>query len=262
MSFLSSLLGQDAQHNADQAMQQSKQYGQQAASGYGNLGTQGQQQYNFWDSALPGLAGQFAGASGFGMPGSSGPQGASAYQLNPYQRQQLNSGLDAISQMRQQALQSYTAELGNHGIYDPAAAAAGHEAINLHFGGLADSHTANFMEQQRQAAQQSILQMMGFGANEAQAGAQMQGQGAGGMAGLSGAQAQLAAQEQQSANAAMGNIMQLAAFGASGGFSGLGGLFGGGGGGGDAFANSPGMAVAGSTETVNDLPNSELFGGG
>lgn len=86
MSWISSLLGLDAQHNAgqlaktsQQQQQVANQYGQQAAGIYGNLQAQGQGQTNVYNQdylSLLSKAGSFAGlGNNLLTPSNTGPTG-------------------------------------------------------------------------------------------------------------------------------------------------------------------------------------------
>lgn len=167
------------------------------------------------------------GLAGGGSTAGSTPASSDPYALSQYEQQQLNQGLDAIAQQKQMALSSYQAALGARGIYDPAASAAGQEQINLHFGGLADSHTADFMEAQRQNRQNALQWALQFARGGQDTGLQALSGAGGGLtnlaAGQQAASGQAFNQSQQITaqnNATLGTLLQLAAYLGSGGLGG------------------------------------------
>jgi hypothetical protein len=229
MSFLSSVLGLDASHNAgvaqneaDQAQTAATGYQQQASGLYNGLSTQGQQlegqgqsQYSQYSNLINSLLPQYEGAAG--INGANNPGGAAApggtaqptnsFALNPDEQQQLNSQIDVINQQHQAAQQANNGAQAQRGFVDPSATQAQNQIIAEHFNQAVNDHTANFMQTARTNRISNIMNLLGFGAGEQGAGAGQQeagmgveGAAAGGVAGLAGQAEAMSANQATNAN--------------------------------------------------------------
>lgn len=249
MSFLSSLLGQDASHNAGVAQDEANQaqteatgYRTQAAGLYNGLTSEGQQlegqgttQYNQYNNLVSSLLPQYEGAAGINganNPGGTATPGGTAapnngFALTPDEQQQLNSQIDVINQQHQTAQQAYQGAAAQRGFVDPSATLAQNEIIAQHFNQAVNDHTAQFMNTAQQNRLTNLQNLMGFGASQAgagtgqqEAGIGVQGGAAAGVAGLGGQAMENSAQQSANAanlnkesNSALGNFASLATYG-------------------------------------------------
>ena len=233
MSWLTSILGMDAQHNAgklgDQAAKQEQEalaYRKQAAGGYQNVQQQGtdaaslglnlvqngQQDRNTFENALPGLIQSFGATAGLNNPTtySNGATTYDPYALTPAEQTQLNGHVDQITSGLNAALAHYKADMARRGITNPADTATGEALIRQTFGAQAEQHKANFAEQARTNRQQGLTTLMQYlqglgnsgnsqiaeGANQVNAGNRTYESGVSGIAGLGGAAQNGSAQSQ------------------------------------------------------------------
>lgn len=157
------------------------------------------------------------------------PQPTSAssdpYALDTYQQQQLNQSQANIARQAKSAVGSFEQQMNAHGITDPRALQVGREQIHEHFAALSADTQTKFYEQAKKdklAALQSIIGeiqqygQQGIGQQEAAGSGYL---GLAGGAGASYAQNQnVALQQQQSSQDAIGGLLNLAGFGAGGGF--------------------------------------------
>lgn len=252
---IGSLFGIPQQQAAQTAQKQSagqqalaNQYGQQGAGIYGGLAQQGANQQGQYQNNYLNLLNQFGQLSGVGSPVNAAPvggttaqnfayqnaqqagqgqggQAANPYQLDHNQQAMLNQSNAQIANASKSAQAQFVQHMASSGITDPRALQLGQEQLQEHFQALQQETEAKFYEQVKTdklaALQQIIASMSQYG----QQGIGEQEAAGSGFLGLaSGAQAfsaqnqNVALQQQQNSQGAIGGLLNLGGFALGGGF--------------------------------------------
>lgn len=234
MSWLSSLLGMDAQHNAGVAQNKANAYGDQAAGLYGGIGQQGQNQTNTYNQNYLPMLQQFSGLAGLGRQGfspQSGPgvptgpnaipgdaanqkQGGPQDTNNPYsldQNQQalLNQQTASLTRQYQSSVSSFQQQMQAHGISDPRALEVGQQTLQEHYAALKSQTETQFYEQIKQDKLSALQALIGEMGQYGQQGISEQEFSAGGIAGLAGAQQNQSNIQQQDAQTQQAGLLHL-----------------------------------------------------
>ena len=248
--------GQAAQKANNQAQQQQQlqnQYGQQASNVYSGLQQQGHAQIGAQNQNFLTLLDRYGSIAGLGNPLSFGQQGhpgdsggrtptpgtpgqnpqatrtdpsLDPYALDGNQQAQLNQSMGQIANAQKSAAAQFTQQMAASGITDPRALQLGQEQLQEHFATLQADTQTKFYEQVKQdkltALQQIISQIGQYGQQGVQeteaAGSGFLGLASGAQSALTNQQ-QLALQQQQSSQGAIGGLLNLGGFAAGGGFN-------------------------------------------
>lgn len=249
MSWLSSLLGLDAQHSAGVAQQKADNYSTQAAGAYGNIGAQGQQQTGVYNGNYLSLLNRYGGFAGLGgesvqgpntgtpavIPGIPGQEGQgngspanNPYNLDVHEQERLNQTTANIAKQSQHAMASYQQQLTNRGITDPRALQVGQEQIQEHFAALNAEAQTSFYEQIKQDKMKALQSLIGEIGQYGAQGISEQEAAAGGYGSLAGAQQNQSNIQTQNAQAQQAGFLHLLTQFAPGGTFNSGGAGGGG----------------------------------
>lgn len=226
------------------------QYGQQAAGNYSQIGQQGQKQTGIYDNNYLNLLNQYGGMAGLGgntintrggtgaggnlaqtlnsQPGQGQQQaGPNPYQLDPNQQSMLNQSNAQIAQASKSAQAQFAQHMASSGITDPRALQLGQEQLQEHFQALQQETEAKFYEQVKTDKLAALQQIISGVSQYGQQGIGEQEAAGSGFLGLAqGAQAfaaqnqNVALQQQQANQGALGGLLNLAGFGLGGGFGG------------------------------------------
>lgn len=258
---IGSLFGIPQQQAANAAQKQSasqqtlaNQYGQQAAGVYGGLAQQGGNQAGQYQNNYLNLLNQYGQLSGVGSPinaapvggttaqnfayqnqqqmqGQQGGQTASPYQLDPNQQALLNQSNAQIAQASKSAQAQFAQHMASSGITDPRALQLGQEQLQEHFQALQQDTEAKFYEQVKADKLTALQQIISGLSQYGQQGVGEEEAAGSGYLGLaSGAQAfsaqnqNVALQQQQNSQGAIGGLLNLGGFALGGGFGGASGV--------------------------------------
>ncbi len=240
-----------AAHNAQQQSSQQQalanQYGAQGANIYHGLANQGQSQTGAYQANYLNLLNKYAGTAGLnsqgntidpngwrppdqGQPGQ-GQAGPDPYALDHNQQSLLNQSNAQIAQASKSAQAQFVQHMNNAGFgNDPRALQVGQEQLQEHFTALQQETEAKFYEQvkaDKLTALQQIIQglsqygQQGIGEQEA-AGSGFLGLASGAQA-FSAQNQNVALQQSQNQQGALGGLINLGGFALGGGFGGAGG---------------------------------------